>query len=377
MSMRGRKATVLLVVASVVFSVLVVDLGLLLVLGPVRVVEDFYESEPRFGYRMRPHQQFVFASPYHGYHATVRTNAHGLRDDEIVLPKPPGTFRILLLGDSMTAGLEVDKQRTFEALLEQQLATSGAVEVINAGVRGYNLDNIVAFLEAEGLSYEPDLVVYLFVDNDLTDEATAQPRLTDASRGFRWQGWWGRFASYSHITHRVSLVTQMLALRRQRDRSPEAASKVTVSNGLYVLFNTTSYEASAFHRTGERIAKLAALARSSGSDFLLVGAPHREEIDPESQAWWQRHLGAASGRLDFDGVRHYLNWVAEGYGAAYLDPVPLFRNEIRNDGNYWFHKDLHLNAAGHSLLSGALAEYIVQNDAFETWQVLQTKQVTP
>ena len=366
--MRGRKATVLLVVTSVLVSVLLVDLVLLAILGPVRVVEDFYEPEPRFGYRMRPMLEFTFASPYHGYHATVRTNRRGLRDDEIAIPKPAGCFRILLLGDSMTASLEVEKRHTFEALLEEQLAEAGPVEVVNAGVRGYNLDNILAFLEFEGLSYEPDLVVYLFVDNDLTDDATPQPRLSDASRAFSWRGRWGRLANYSHITHRLSILAQTATLRRQRDHSEEPNGKVSVSNGLYVLFNSQRYDASAFQRTGERIARLAALSHGIGSDFLLVGAPHREEIARASQEWWQRYLSSEGRHLDFDGVRHYLNWVADRYELAYLDPVPVFRSHIQRDGDYWFHKDHHLNNRGQALLADELTRHIAASTAFRAWK---------
>ena len=53
---------------------------------------------------------------------------------------------------------------------------------MNAGVRGYNLDNIVGYLDAEGLALDPDLVVYVFTDNDLTTEPAFRPEKTDASR---------------------------------------------------------------------------------------------------------------------------------------------------------------------------------------------------
>jgi hypothetical protein len=142
-ALRSHHGKILLALASVVATLVAVDLVLLAVHGPVRVVEDFYEPEPRFGYRMRPNLDFVFASPYHGYRARVHTNSRGLRDDEITVPKPPGVFRILLLGDSMTAGLEVERQASFESVCESHLRTHAPVEIVNAGVRGYNLDNII------------------------------------------------------------------------------------------------------------------------------------------------------------------------------------------------------------------------------------------
>jgi hypothetical protein len=138
----GWLGKLLLAAASVLVTLVAADLLLLAVLGPVRVVENFYEPDARCGYRMRPNLVFEFASPYHGYRATVRTNALGLRGPDVVVPKPAGTYRVLLLGDSMTAGLEVNENETFAAVCVERLRGPRHVEVVNAGVRGYNLDNV-------------------------------------------------------------------------------------------------------------------------------------------------------------------------------------------------------------------------------------------
>jgi lysophospholipase L1-like esterase len=362
---------VLLVCGSLAASVLAVDLALLVLYGPVRSVESFYETEPRFGYRMRPGLEFVFANPYHGYRARVRTNSRGLRDDELVVPKSEGVFRILLLGDSVTAGLEVDKDETFEALCEKRLARHGPVEVVNCGVRGYNLDNILGFLEHEGLAYEPDLVVYVFVENDLTSYADFRPETWDVSRGFTLHGFLGRLASASHLLHRAEILRQMFVLRRQRDREEAPVERAHVPGGLYELLRNAEYDAAVHDRvTAERIARLADLSARAGAGFLLAGAPHREEIDPESQAWWSRYLSPEGRGLDFDGVRRYLDWVAARHGLDRLDPVPLFRRELVARGSFWFHKDSHLNERGHRLLAEALASHIESLPRFRAGEVI-------
>ncbi len=51
--------------------------------------------------------------------ATWTTNALGMRDREYPDPKPPGTFRIALVGDSIAAGWGVDDGRGFEPVLER------------------------------------------------------------------------------------------------------------------------------------------------------------------------------------------------------------------------------------------------------------------
>ncbi len=102
----------------------------------------------------------------------VVINSHGLRGPETTYEKPPGTYRILNLGDSVAMGwgvrLEESYGRQLELMLNGQLNDDRQFEVINAGVPGWNLENARAYLEAEGLRYEPDLVLLdLTIVNDI------------------------------------------------------------------------------------------------------------------------------------------------------------------------------------------------------------------
>lgn len=366
---RQRWATALLVLVSTLGTVVLADVALLLIYGPVRTLENFYEPDPRFGYRMRPNAEFLFASPYHGYSAMVRTNAQGLRDDPVRVPKPRGVFRVLLLGDSMTAGLEVQKDETFEARCEKQLRAHGDVEVINAGVRGYNLDNVLSFFEHEGASYAPDLVVYMFVQNDLRSVVESQPNQLDPSRGFTLRGVAGWLAGYSHLTYRILYLRQMLQLRKQRDANPDEVRSVRVPDSLYELLRNPNYDSGvAYHQSALRVARLAEMCARIGAEFLLLGAPHRVEVEPEAQAWWNRYLARPEAPLNFDGVRNYLDWVAVRHGVRRLDPIPEFRRRRQDGQSYWFHKDDHLNALGHEVLAHELTRYIEAMPRFRAWR---------
>lgn len=106
----------------------------------------------------------------------VGVNSHGLRGPETSYEKPPGTFRILNLGDSVVMGWGVREQETYGRRLESMLngESNGDIrfEVINAGVPGWNLENALAYLQSEGLSYEPDLILLgLTLANDIKGES--------------------------------------------------------------------------------------------------------------------------------------------------------------------------------------------------------------
>jgi lysophospholipase L1-like esterase len=124
-------------------------------------------TEPGAGYTlMKPGSHYEFQS------IPVDVNSHGLRSPETSYEKPPATFRILNLGDSIVMGWGVREEDTYGRQLESVLNESKGgdlrIEVINAGVPGWNLENALAYLQSEGLRYQPDLILLgLTLANDI------------------------------------------------------------------------------------------------------------------------------------------------------------------------------------------------------------------
>jgi lysophospholipase L1-like esterase len=118
-------------------------------------------------YELKPNVETCYQRARH------RTNADGQRArnlEPFLRPKPPGVFRVLLLGDSYAYAQGVEYESSFAAELERRLSAKdrGAkVEVINSGVPGYNTAQEAAYLAAAGISYQPDCIVILFVANDV------------------------------------------------------------------------------------------------------------------------------------------------------------------------------------------------------------------
>ncbi|MGH7790756.1 MAG: hypothetical protein ACREOB_00435 [Thermodesulfobacteriota bacterium] len=102
----------------------------------------------------------------------MKMNSQGFRDKERLYEKSKGTFRILILGDSMTEGLEVPLERTFPYILENKLNSKGSkkCEVINLSISGFGTAQEYLMLKHYGLKYNPDLVILVFSDqNDVSD----------------------------------------------------------------------------------------------------------------------------------------------------------------------------------------------------------------
>lgn len=91
-----------------------------------------------------------------------RTNALGLRDDEVVMPKPPGTRRILSLGESTTFGAWVGQRESYSEVLQQLMG----VDVVNAGTEAWTVWQSAVYLSERGLALDPDLVLVYHEFND-------------------------------------------------------------------------------------------------------------------------------------------------------------------------------------------------------------------
>lgn len=91
----------------------------------------------------------------------VRHNSFGFRGDVEHTERPVGP-RILAIGDSFTYGLGVRNEETFAA----QLSRLMKVEVINAGVNAYGVDQALLMWEQHGQRFKPDVVVLGYYVDD-------------------------------------------------------------------------------------------------------------------------------------------------------------------------------------------------------------------
>src|ERR1700745_1667207 len=101
----------------------------------------------------------------------VSINSEGIRDREFSLEKPPGVYRVMMLGDSTTFGWGVKEEDTAAKFLERKLnadlpARDNRAEVMNTGVGNYDTVQEVTYYETIGWKYHPDLVVLVFFIND-------------------------------------------------------------------------------------------------------------------------------------------------------------------------------------------------------------------
>jgi len=201
--------------ASVVVAALVV--GLCIAEIALRLIgfsyPPFHQPDPITGLGLRPNTSGWYRKEGQAY---VATNSQGLHDRERALAKPPGTYRVAVLGDSYAEALQVDVERTFWRLLEQRLEacafrSAKHIDVINLGVSGFGTGQALRMLQTRGLAYQPDLVILAFFPgNDVRNNSRElEPDkmrpfyLLDAAGGLRLDDTFARSPEFRRRTGRL------------------------------------------------------------------------------------------------------------------------------------------------------------------------------
>src|SRR6266404_4190437 len=104
---------------------------------------EVYLSDAKLFWRLKPNQDCYTKIG----HKAVHINSNGTRGPEFTVEKPPGTIRILSLGDSRTFGWGLTDEETYSRrlrnLLQNYAGDGRTVEVINAGVNAWSYPQIL------------------------------------------------------------------------------------------------------------------------------------------------------------------------------------------------------------------------------------------
>jgi lysophospholipase L1-like esterase len=247
----------------------------------------------------------------------LRTNSLGLRNDEVSLAKPPGTWRVLALGDSCTFGSGAGQADTWPAQLERRLAAARSdlrFEVLNAGVPGWSSHQALRYLEREGLAFEPDAVILASGVNDASPATAGAKRRFAAGRQLSDR----EYAAALGARRRLALAE--LLWRAGLLSAPVGAGAGDAPGGVKRRVSPSEYFAN--------LAAFAAASRARGALPVVAFWPLRSEAAGESGGEveevlreYKREAAAAARSAGVPFVD--LKEVLRGRPDLYVDPVHL------------------------------------------------------
>lgn len=376
-----------------VSSALLVFTGLLLPLAAFEVYlrlawrtpVSFYRSDPYTGSWHLPRASGWWEKPC--FRAFVRFNSQGLRDVEHEEAKPPGIYRIVVLGDSYAEAMQVKLEESFPKVLERELQKrlghSRKVEVINLGVSGFGTDQELLALRHYGLRYQPDLVILAFLTgNDVRNnhrpleerangEPVRKPYFTLDSQGRLvmhrppelppqpgkdplWKKIGRKFRTGHWAWEKLYRIRMQRAQARALQGSPQGPAQAgAVDNGVYLKRYPPEWE-EAWRITEALISEVAQESERAGARFLLVSL-----TDP-----FQLALAKEHPELDPEKPVQRLEDIARRQNLDYLPLLPLFRQAMKENGyrleDIHYSCDGHWTPLGHRLAGEAIARYLAE-----------------
>lgn len=168
----------MLALASIVVASLVAEIGIRL--SPF-AKPQFISYDPQRGWALRGG-----ASGWQRQEgrAWVGINRWGYRGPDWSLKKPPGTLRIIVVGDSFIEAPQVDESQTLCAVASRELARNcpfpcgqaknSRIQVMNFGIDGYGTAQELLTVRRDAWKFAPDIVVLaFFAGNDFRNNSLA------------------------------------------------------------------------------------------------------------------------------------------------------------------------------------------------------------
>jgi lysophospholipase L1-like esterase len=300
-------------------------------------------DDPELTYLLRPGAEVV------AWGVRVSINEHGMRGPSFEAEARPGTHRVLVLGDSVTFGSRLERDRTFPVLLEARLEERSGepYEVLNGGIDGYNTQGELALLRRRGLALGPRTVVLAYNLNDFDHLPVMGPRgvLTlDRSQRVATSSIKNRSELYLLVHWVILNLTGDDPLLRMR-RAPKPPPGEFHPLGEHISrLRKAYYRKPTDERWGVMVDSLRGIKQLTdehGIRLLVAIVPDGDQLgvaDPDLVP--QQKLAELCSRLSIDCVDLYSAFAGAAVGPLFLDIM-------------------HPNAEGHRIIADVLAERLL------------------
>ncbi len=331
---------------------LLLEVGLRLTVAP-QVDVPHLRVSPHGFYTWYPGSRFAYHNLPSVEPATadVRINEHGLRGESFPRAKPAGERRVLVLGDSYTAAVQLPEDVIFTTRLERTLNESAPpgsrTRVLNAGFNGFGTAHELLYFLYEGRDLAPDVVVLQYSFNDAGD--------TRDHGGVRWSD--GRLDVAEALLHPPPWRGPLLAMR-------DAVGNRSLT--FFLLYKSLGDLAT---RAGVRpahaappdpapaapdtalvqhvVEHLIATANTSGAPVIVLMIPSP--------------LYITGGDAAYDQVAAAARAMTAGTGNQLIVADPLLLAVERAGRPVYLAHDGHLSAEGHGVITAALAPAVLRS----------------
>lgn len=299
---------------------------------------------------------------YPDYKIEYRVSEQGFRDTgSYSRSRPLGTVRILLLGDSFTFGVGNQYSKIWPVVMENSLKKRGYdVEIIKAGVFGYDTRQEVKYLKKLYSRYRPNFVAINFMFNDLfTNMPLARTEKEERNRNIWARELLSKYADAKTSWLHVLAWTKKLIL-----------SNDYLYSSLYMLTKRGQY----FDPSSEQLQKKIAITKQLFMDGLsyLAETPTKLMVLSIPQNF---QVVNTKKNVDVDYFDNEMSKFAEENGFDWVPVRGVLEEAYAKTGtDLYFRLDGHLNNFGNRVVGEHFAKE-VENILQKIWWKSRTVKI--
>jgi len=344
-------------------------------------------SDPLLGWRNRPGASLKYDR--REFQTSVAINALGFRDVEHSPRKAEGRTRVIVLGDSFVEAYAVELEASMTRRIEALAGESGcALDVVNAGVHAYSIDQEYLWFERDGVALQPDIVVMAVYYNDIINTLrenywgswkpvleiregrlvptnTPLPPLPDPDAAAIARARTARPASGSAL--KFLLIERLLAgAPRFYGRLAEwglvdPVDPEAVADEMRVFKSRGSLEEidRAWVRTGEILRAFAERARAIGAAPVIAYIPARFEVVDADWDLTRLRYALNDSVWDRSLAARKIEALSAGEHVPFLDFTKDLRASVGVvNGSPYFQYDGHWNARGNDVAARSAVDFL-------------------
>lgn len=312
-----------IVICAILFSFALIEV----LLRGGSIAKDLYRgrriavlsNNPELGYELRPDYK----------HGLFHTNSSGFRGKDFKIKKKKDIYRIVVIGDSIPFGVRMDEKNIFPVLLQKKIKNSSFnrnnIEVINAGIGGYNIWQYGELYKTKISKLSPDLIIVSICQNDFEKSG---PYFTDmwgmVRGGELEQRTDGSFLDNFYLYRKLSLTFQT----------------IIKAKGNEPLQDQWIPKLSAKWEIGEKpLLNLINQIKQNKTSLLFVIFPYQYQVaDNEEKS--DKKFSSFMQKNDIQ----------------FIDMLPFYRNF--SEDLYDKNDQIHPNITGHRIASDAISNYL-------------------
>ncbi|MBM4076725.1 MAG: SGNH/GDSL hydrolase family protein, partial [Planctomycetes bacterium] len=299
----------------------------------------------------KPHANAKVSSKDQRRLIEIRTNSLGLRGPEVTVPKPPGVFRIVLLGDESIVAPEVTEKAHLAYSLNGllQKLSSSRIEVINAGLPGGCPLTEFLLVKQRLLAIQPDLVLLHYDWSDVADDHSLRRMTRCDKKGFPLSCPHPSLASVQKLRQPIDklrneyrLVDLCLSSASQswkREIAEQSASTRDIGTNPYAWLRSDRAEATELMmQSFEPIESLKRLSAAGRFQLAVFTSPKPWQVSTECSSGKGVRLACGvaeeahySNRSPFDALAEYVT----GLGIQYADASDILMTGPDVESNFF------------------------------------------